>query len=249
MSGDLPLSRAEAAEVPAASGRSQLSGSIPAGAQRAACAAQADLLFVLDTTGSMSDKITALIATLSGFCDEIAAMSLDLEIAVLAFGDLSLNEATVESPFLRDTEAVKRLLMRVPRYNGGGNGGESSLAALQAALRKPGRATATRVVVLLTDEPDIERGERAAAILGMLRESECIVYCISPKERYFLELARASGGAWQQISARSSLGAVKKLLAALGRKVAEQLRRVHDRQLGAGSVRRLRARGGSGHTP
>ena len=47
-----------------------------------------DLVFVIDTTGSMSDKIESLLATCSRFVEDFNALRLNHRIAIVSFGDL-----------------------------------------------------------------------------------------------------------------------------------------------------------------
>jgi len=44
-----------------------------------------DLAFVIDTTGSMSDKIEGLLATCAKFVDEFASLDLQHRVAIVAF--------------------------------------------------------------------------------------------------------------------------------------------------------------------
>src|SRR5450759_5464107 len=110
--------------------------------------ARADLVFVIDTTGSMNDKIDALIQTCQSFVDKLATRRIDWVAAVVGFGDLTVEgDRIVATPFSSSADRVKALLRGLPRYSGGGNEGESSLEALQAALDQPGyRADAMKAV-------------------------------------------------------------------------------------------------------
>jgi hypothetical protein len=121
--------------------------------------ARADLVFVIDTTGSMNDKIDGLIESCQSFVDKLAAKRIDWAAAVVGFGDLTVEgDRIVATPFSSSAERVKALLRGLPRYSGGGNEGESSLEALQTALGQPGyRPDAMKVFVLITDEPALQK--------------------------------------------------------------------------------------------
>src|ERR1700687_1138942 len=149
--------------------------------------ARADLVFVIDTTGSMNDKIDALIETCQSFVDKLATRRIDWVAAVVGFGDLTVEgDRIVATPFSSSADRVKALLRGLPRYSGGGNEGESSLEAVQAALHQPGsRPDAIKVVVLITDEPALQRQLRPSAISGKLREAGAIAFVLSPKLKYF----------------------------------------------------------------
>src|SRR3989449_4023349 len=130
--------------------------------------ARADLVFVIDTTGSMNDKIDGLIESCQSFVDRLATRRIDWVAAVVGFGDLTVEgDRIVATPFSSSADRVKSLLRGLPRYSGGGNEGESSLEALQAALDQPGyRPDTVKVVVLITDEPALQRRLRPATMSG-----------------------------------------------------------------------------------
>ena len=83
--------------------------------------ARADLVFVIDTTGSMNDKIDALIQTCQSFVDRLATRHIDWAAAVVGFGDLTVEgDRIVATPFSSSADRVKALLRGLPRYSGGG---------------------------------------------------------------------------------------------------------------------------------
>src|SRR5207302_1878314 len=107
-----------------------------------------------------------LIESCQSFVDRLATRRIDWVAAVVGFGDLTVEgDRIVATPFSSSAERVKSLLRGLPRYSGGGNEGESSLEALSAALAQPGyRADAMKVVVLITDEPALQRKLRPATM-------------------------------------------------------------------------------------
>src|SRR2546423_5918606 len=134
--------------------------------------ARADLVFVIDTTGSMNDKIDGLIESCETFVDRLAKKHIDWAAAVVGFGDLTVEgDRIVATQFSSSADRVKTLLRGIPRYSGGGNEGESSLEALQAALSQPGyRPGAMKVLVLITDEPALQRQLRPTTVSGKILE-------------------------------------------------------------------------------
>lgn len=191
--------------------------------------ARADLVFVIDTTGSMNDKIDGLIESCESFVDRLATKRIDWAVAVVGFGDLTVEgDRIVATPFSSSAERVKALLRGLPRYSGGGNEGESSLEAVQAALRQPGfRADAMKVLVLITDEPALQKQLRPSTITGMLREAGAIVFVLSPDIKYFRSMALDTGGHWWKVE---SGGDFSKILAAFDRiatQVASTVEAVH----------------------
>src|SRR5512139_3393619 len=112
-----------------------------------------DLVFVIDTTGSMSDKIESLLATCSRFADDFNALQLNHRIAIVSFGDLRVPGDKIQNTvFTGNVEVTKKSLRNIPRNSGGGNQGESSLEALERAISLPFRPDVVKAIVLITDE-------------------------------------------------------------------------------------------------
>lgn len=191
--------------------------------------ARADLVFVIDTTGSMNDKIDALIETCQSFVDKLATRRIDWVAAVVGFGDLTVEgDRIVATPFSSSAERVKALLRGLPRYSGGGNEGESSLEALQAAMDLPGyRTDAMKVVVLITDEPALQKKIRPSAMTGRLREAGVIAFVLSPKINYFRSMAADTGGEWWNVDSGGDFSRILALFDKIATRVAATLESVH----------------------
>jgi len=194
-----------------------------------------DLVFVIDTTGSMSDKIEGLIATCSRFVDDLANLSLSHRIAVVAFGDLTVpgDDITVSS-FTDEVQSVKRTLSTVPRYGGGGNEGESSLEALDRALTLPFRPNVVKVFVLITDDLALQHQISAKSITKRLEQREMLTFVVSPPQDYFQEMAHRTGGVWYPISAGADFSAILDLFKNLATKLSSVAADVY--RIGNGSV-------------
>jgi hypothetical protein len=195
-----------------------------------------DLAFVIDTTGSMSNKIQGLLDTCVSFVDEFGALGLDHRVAIVAFGDLTVkHDKIVATGFMQNAGAIKQSLLKIPRYSGGANRGESSLEAMQKAMQLPFRGGVVRVLILITDEPALEsRNLKANHVTAQLRENEFLTFVISPSINYFKEMAHQNGGKWYKISARADFRGILDMF----RKVAEDVSRVVDEayRLGDGRV-------------
>jgi hypothetical protein len=195
--------------------------------------ARADLVFVIDTTGSMNDKIDGC----ESFVDRLATKRIDWAAAVVGFGDLTVEgDRIVATPFSSSADRVKALLRGLPRYSGGGNEGESSLEALQAALGQRGfRPDAIKVVVLITDEPALQRNLRPAAITGQLREAGAITFVLSPNIKYFRSMASDSGGYWWNVEKGGDFSRILDVFDKIATKVASTVAAVH--KLTGGNVK------------
>lgn len=199
--------------------------------------AQADLVFVIDTTGSMNDKIDGLVDSCQSFVDKLAAKRIDWAAAVVGFGDLTVEgDRIVATPFSSSTDRVKALLRGLPRYSGGGNEGESSLEALQAALEQPGyRHGAMKVVVLITDEPALQRKLRPSTISGRLREAGAITFVLSPNIKYFRSMATDTGGQWWNVDSGGDFSQILAVFEKIATRVAATVAAVQE--LAGGNVK------------
>lgn len=203
---------------------------------------KADLCFVFDTTGSMSDKIDGLVSSMSAFVQKLAELSLDWRMTVVPFGDLTIpgDDVVTTLPFTSDREAGQKMLRIMPRFSGGGNEGESSVKAVSAALQKAYREDAVKVLFLLTDEPALSSEVSSVPVEQQLLGSEALIFVASPPLDYFKRWAVSSGGEWFPIGNTVD---TKSILALLER-IATVAHEVH--LLAGGSVTRYRElRGGS----
>jgi hypothetical protein len=199
--------------------------------------ARADLVFVIDTTGSMNDKIDGLIESCQSFVDRLATRHIDWAAGIVGFGDLTVEgDRIVATPFSSSTERVKSLLRGLPRYSGGGNEGESSLEALEAALNQPGyRTGAMKVVVLITDEPALQKHLRPSTMTGRLREVGAIAFVLSPKIKYFQSMAVDTGGEWWNVDSGGDFSKILAVFDKIATKVASTVAAVH--RLAGGNVK------------
>ena len=194
-----------------------------------------DLVFVIDTTGSMSDKIESLLATCSRFADDFNTLQLNHRIAIVSFGDLRVPGDKIQNTaFTADVEVIKRSLRHIPRNSGGGNEGESSLEALERALSLPFRSDAVKAIVLITDEPADQHHLLADDLIGRLAEREMLVFVASPPHKYFQHMAQRNGGKWYRISAHTRFTELLDMFRDLARKVSQAVFDVY--QISDGNV-------------
>jgi hypothetical protein len=194
-----------------------------------------DLVFVIDTTGSMSDKIEGLLATCQRFVDELGKLALSHRIAVVAFGDLTVPGDDIATfGFTDDVERVKTTLKKVPRYGGGSNAGESSLEAMDKALALPFRPNVVKAVVLITDEPALQHQFSAADITQRLAHGEILTFVVSPPKDYFRQMARHTGGTWYKVAADADFTGLLDLFRSIAVRLSTVVSDVY--RLGDGSV-------------
>lgn len=130
--------------------------------------ARVDVVFVVDTTGSMGGDLTSLRDQIGAFISELRESKTDFQIGVVTFKDRAQDPAETKEPrpimfggkeFTTDADALSREIGNL-KADGGGDDPESGLDALEFATRRPFRDGAARVLVLLSDAgpriPDVD---------------------------------------------------------------------------------------------
>jgi von Willebrand factor type A domain len=160
----------------------------------------ADIMWIVDTSGSMGDDIAQVKQRIAQFDSVMVANNIDARYGLVRFGgapsliqdftDIGTFTA-VGSPFTLLTD------------NGGGT--EDGSLALQTALTGSYRANSVRNLILVTDEDDDNAGNRAALAtdLAGTAANELINIIGNPNDdsnNYYRDLAPANGGAFFDIS-------------------------------------------------
>lgn len=198
-----------------------------------------DIVFVMDTTGSMDDKIEGLLRTCRQFVDEAKSIDLDTQFGLISFGDISIvgggDRIDVVVPLTENLDRIKDGLSHIPRNNGFGNEGETPFEAIQEALKLKYRPDTVKVLILITDEPAIQKQISAESLIHRLSALEFLVFVIATDHEYYKHLAAKNGGIWKKIGANTDLSEILEIFRELAKKVSKIARDVH--LLGKGSVR------------
>jgi Mg-chelatase subunit ChlD len=117
----------------------------------------ADIMFVLDCTGSMQGEIEAIKEAIISFANTIESDGVRVRVGLIEFRDRLIQEEhrvlTFNSEiFTSDAVAFRNEVAKL-RAGGGGDEPESSLDAILLALRQPFTNTGSKVIVLVTDAP------------------------------------------------------------------------------------------------
>lgn len=196
-----------------------------------------DLVFVIDSTGSMSDKINALLSMCEHFVDDLTKSSISYRVAIVAFGDLTISGDKISTTtFTSSVQTIKSLLRKLPRNNGGGNDGESSFEAIQAALKLPFQQKCIKALVLMTDEPALQDDLSWRKVQEKLVAEGCLLFSFATSDEYYKSFAQATGGSWWDIESASSLDAVLAILKKLAASVTSTVTNVA--QLAGGDVKK-----------
>ncbi|MGB8657731.1 MAG: vWA domain-containing protein [Candidatus Zixiibacteriota bacterium] len=192
---------------------------------------KADIVFIIDTTGSMSDEIEGLMQTCQKFAKSVVKKNIDHRMGIIAFGDLTISppDKMFRFPLIRDADRISRAFAEIltnHRTSGGGNLGESSIDALWRALEGfEFRQEATRVFLLFSDEPPLEPDTKQRSMNYTIQEfkrHKIVCFSITIPDDRFKRLAKETGGSWFAISRDINfLSILDQLFARVIKKVVE----------------------------
>lgn len=142
-----------------------------------------DFIFIVDVTGSMQPFIDAVKSNISRFVSKLLSRGIDYRIGLILFSDIVER---VYQP-IDNVNTFLAWLSDVRAY-GGGDEKENALEALRATKNIAFRPSANRVVVLITDAPYHQSGEKGDgitfettnSIIKYLNENEIRTFTITP---------------------------------------------------------------------
>lgn len=106
----------------------------------------ADIVFVLDVTGSMGNEIAAVRDNIVEFADSLSYQGIEFQLGMVTFLDNIENTY----PFMTDVQKFQSIAAEQFAH-GGGDGPENSLEALMYATQFNFRPEANRIVIWITD--------------------------------------------------------------------------------------------------
>ena len=109
---------------------------------------KADILFVFDDTGSMSDEIDDMKAKCKDLTDAIEAAGIDARYALVSFGDAP----ELDQDWTADATVFKAAVDALSAY-GGGDLPEDNLDAIEMGLGLGFRTDAQKIIIDITDAP------------------------------------------------------------------------------------------------
>jgi hypothetical protein len=145
---------------------------------------QADIVILMDTTGSMSPSIRQLQQKCVTFSEELKKMNLRPRLALIGFGDVGEGRWLDRHGFTADAEKFRQNVDDLRRFDGG-DFPESALDALETALALPMDGNAIRRFYLVTDatyhEPTRTKAT-AERIAAKLEERNILLHVFSKPE-------------------------------------------------------------------
>jgi hypothetical protein len=145
---------------------------------------QADIVVLIDTTGSMDASIAALKEKCVAFSRRLQEQSLRHRFALLGFGDTDDGDWLDRHEFTADGAELRRWVEQIKRFDGG-DLPESALDALSDALRLPFDEHAMRYFYLVTDaayHDPAKGGQTAADVAARLRQERVLLRVFSRPE-------------------------------------------------------------------
>lgn len=109
-------------------------------------ASKADIVFVLDVTGSMGNEISSVKNNIIEFANSLSMGGTDYQLGLVTFLDVVENVY----PFTKDVQAFQQSIA-AQFAHGGGDGPENSLQALLDASRFNFRPDSKRMIIWITD--------------------------------------------------------------------------------------------------
>lgn len=171
---------------------------------------QADIVFVIDSTGSMWGAINNVVDNIEIFVDSLAANhSVKANFALVDYKDITCNEDTIlvkngSSNWFSDVTSFKSCISSI-YVDGGGDGPETAIDALAMANTLDFRQNANKFVILVTDadyKNDNNYGVRSMAEMTQMLSNAGIVTSVISDSYYepiYHDLYTNTGGVFGDI--------------------------------------------------
>ncbi|MDF5727132.1 MAG: VWA domain-containing protein [Rhizonema sp. PD38] len=197
----------------------------------------ADIMFVLDCTGSMGGEIEAIKDAMMSFADTIESDGVRVRVGLVEFRDRLIQEEHRVlifngEPFTNDPAVFRNEVAKL-QAGGGGDEPESSLDAILLALRQPFTVQGSKVIVLVTDAPphipDLE-AKSIEQVVQAIRDAEVqqlylVIRTQNPESQVYLKLLEGVRGLAFELGKgddfRSRAEDFKRTLMALGKTISQ----------------------------
>jgi len=130
---------------------------------------KADVVFVIDSTGSMGDEIKNVIKNVNSFAEELGK-DIEVRFGLIDYKDITADgeKSTVNCGWYNDVDEFKKRVSKITVI-GGGDAPESAVDALEEARRIGFRTNANKFIILLTDA-GYKNGTRFEEVKSMEQE-------------------------------------------------------------------------------
>lgn len=173
--------------------------------------AQADIVFLIDSTGSMEDIINCVKNNAEAFVDALKQKGVSAALALIDYQDLTADgydtttvHQTAGSNWFYDLNAFKAALSGL-ELGHGGDAPECAVDALETGRLLDMRASAGKIFILITDagfKVDNRYGiPSMAGQIELLKNAgiRCAVVCPSTEKDTYADLYTQTGGVWADL--------------------------------------------------
>jgi len=153
----------------------------------------ADIVFVLDDSGSMDDEAAQVKANIASFANQLSSSEIDFRLALVPYGGSGtsggkiLHNGNLHSevaPFVADVDQMRF-----------GGSTERAFQAMQLAVQNLNwRPTTQKVLILVTDEDNDAGGPTESELITELQNNNVTVYGLTLGHPEFNRIADATGG-------------------------------------------------------
>lgn len=114
---------------------------------------KADIVFIIDRTGSMGTPITNVKNNIETFANELQSKHIDTRFGLVTYGEVNDKEPIIKKDFTSDTDTFKGYMEKIS-VSGGGDVEESGLEGIKdGALNYSFREDVSKHLILVTDAP------------------------------------------------------------------------------------------------
>ena len=152
-----------------------------------------NVVFLIDTTGSMDTYINGVKDRAIEFAGILASKGASFKLGLIGFGDLGEKEKPSVYNFTDDVPKFQKQVKNIPRTYGG-DIPESSLDAVETGIELLNahrtEETARNIFILITDAPPhvpTDSGKSVEQIRDMLLEKSVTTYVVARKDRESIE--------------------------------------------------------------
>lgn len=152
-----------------------------------------NVVFLIDTTGSMDTYINGVKDRAIEFSDILSSKGTDFKLGLIGFGDLNEKEKPSVYNFTQDVKKFQKQVKNIPRTYGG-DIPESSLDALETGvtLLESSKVDlgAKNIFILITDAPPhvpTNSGKSIDDICSMLKEKDVTTYVVARRDKESIE--------------------------------------------------------------
>ena len=177
-----------------------------------------DIVFVFDTTGSMGEEISEMVAISKEFADNLAISGIDYQLGLTEFKDfpVTCDSNTCGDPTdfaykvygLTGDAATFKSWVESLSATGGNDEPEASLAAMRHTVADQAwrGGGATKIAILITDaepHPDgdccNQEGDTLESVMSILTDNGVKVYVVGPDADSLKRMAVDTGGKFYEI--------------------------------------------------